>query len=259
MLDALNRPLFLLALIAWFLVVLVEIGSSFLPVPEPTAIQMHAQMVREQPDDPPSLADVEQMKRERDKEPPRPGYAITCLIFFDGMAFLGFFWMGAGLLFPKRRVAQAQAITSLFISLIAIIAGIIVAIIIFILLTVMIGLLLAVPFGTLAYLAIWGFFNTGAAAGTVGLLLFLKIATAVLLILAHRDFIKNKGLVILLLISLGLTFLISFLHGFPPGILVSITDAIAALIILIVSIIWSILVFIGAIMATIKAVKPEKR
>jgi hypothetical protein len=259
MLDEINRPFFLLALIAWLLVVCVEIGSSFLSVPEPTAQQMQAQMIREQPDEPPpSIAEINEMKKERDKDPPRPGYAITCLIFFDGLAFLGFFWMGAGLVLSRRFVGRIQGIISLIVSLITIIVGIITAILIFVLLTVMIGLFLAVPFGTLAYLAIWGFFNTSGAATTIGILLFLKIATGVLLVLAQRRFLLNKGLVVLLLLSIGLTFLISFLHGFPPGILVSITDAIAALIIMIVSIIWAILVFIGAIIATIKAIPPEK-
>ena len=32
----------------------------------------------------------------------------------------------------------------------------------------------AVPFGTIAYLAVWGFFNRGGASGTLGLLMPLK-------------------------------------------------------------------------------------
>jgi len=64
--------------------------------------------------------------------------------------------------------------------------------------------------------------------------------------------------VILVGLSLLLTVLISFLHGFPPGILVSMTDVIAALLILVVSIVWAILVLIGAIFATIKAIPQDK-
>jgi hypothetical protein len=257
--DEIRRPFFLAALVAWLLVVVVELGSNLIPVPAVSAAQLKAQILHDAPDDPPpSDADLQDMVRVRREQPPRPGYAITSLIAFDGMAFMGLFWMGAGLVISRRLAARVQAITALIVSLLAIIAGIVVALLLLALLFIMLGLFLAPPFGTLAYLAIWGFFATGAAATTTGILLFLKLATVVLLVLAQQRFLKNKGLVVLLAVSLLLTLLISFLHGFPPGILVSITDVIAALVILVVAIIWSLLVFISSIIATIKAIPPEK-
>jgi len=259
MLAEIRRPFFLAALIAWLLVVLVEIGSGFLPVPNVSASELRAAIIRDNPDEePPSATDVQDMVRTRNEEPPRPGYAISTLIAFDGMAFLGLFWMGAGLVISRRLVGRVQGIVSLIVSLVTIVIGILAVVLLVTLLLVMLGLLLAPPFGTLAYLAIWGFFARGPAAATLGLLLFLKIAAAVLLLLAQQSFIKNKSLVVLIGLSLLLTVLISFLHGFPPGILVSITDVIAALIVLVVAIIWSILVLIGAIVAIVKAIPPEK-
>jgi hypothetical protein len=260
MLDQIRRPFFLAALIAWLLVVLTEIGSGFLPVPDVSAKDLRAAIVRDNPPDeaPPGDADLQNMAQARKDKPPRPGYAISALVAFDGLAFLGLFWMGAGLVISRRLVGRVQGIVSLIVALVAIVAAIVAAIVLFTLLLVMMGLFLAPPFGTLAYLAIWGFFSRGPAAATLGILLFLKLAAAVLLVLAQQDFLKNKGLLILVGLSLLLTVLVSFLHGFPPGILVSITDVIAALIILVVSIIWAILVLIGAIMATIKAIPQEK-
>jgi hypothetical protein len=257
--DEIRRPFFLLALIAWLLVVLVELGSSFLPVPDVSAAQIKAQLLRDSPDEPPpSDADLQGMARARSDQPPRPGYAITALFAFDGLAFMGLFWMGAGLVTSRRLVGRVQAITSLIVSLIALIVGGFVAIALVTLLLVMLGLFLAPPFGTLAYLAIWGFFDTGSATATLGTLLFLKLAAAVLLVLAQQSFLKNTNLVILLTLSLLLTLLIRFLHAFPSGILVSITDVLAALIVIVVAIIWSLLVFIAAIIATTKAIPPEK-
>jgi hypothetical protein len=260
MLDTIRRPFFLAALIAWFLVVLTEIGSSFLPVPDVSAIELRAAILRDQPPDepPPDDADLQNMIQARREQPPRPGYAISTLAAFDGLVFLGLFWMGAGLAISRRLVGRVQGIVSLIVSLITIVVAIVAVLLLFALLLVMVGLFLAPPFGTLAYLAIWGFFSRGPAAATLGLLLILKLAAAVLLVLAHQGFLKRKGLLILLGLSLLLTLLISFLHGFPPGILVSITDVLAALIILVVSIIWAILVLIGAIIATIKAIPQEK-
>lgn len=259
--SELNRPFFLAALIAWFLVVLVELGSSLLPVPDVTAPQLKVMIEREkEPDqETPGDDELKEMAAQRKKDPPRPGFAITCLVAFDGIAFLGLFWMGARLVSTAKLTGPLQAITSLIVSLAALVGGMIAVFVIFALLMVMVGLLLAAPFGTLAYLAIWGFFPRGEAAATLGILMFLKLATVVLLVLAQRDFIKNKGLVVLLGLSLLLNMLTTFLHNFPPGILVSITDAIAALIILIVAIIWSLILLVGALFATIKILKPEKR
>lgn len=260
MIDQIRKPFFWAALIAWLLVVLVELGSGFLPVPDVSARELRASIMRDQPadQDPPDDADLQNMVRARREQPPRPGYAITALIAFDGMAFLGMFWMGAGLVISRRLVGRVQGIVSLILALVTILGGIIAAFVLLALLFVMIGLFLAPPFGTLAYLAIWGFFPRGSAAGTLGLLLFLKLAAGVLLLLAQQSFLKNKGLVVVLVLSLLLNVVVGFLHGFPPGILVSITDVIAALVVLVVGIVWAILVLIGAIVAVIKAIPPEK-
>jgi hypothetical protein len=255
-----RRPFFLAALIAWLLVVLVEIGSGFLPVPAVSARDLRAAILRDQApgEAPPGDVDLQNMVRARSEQPPRPGYAITALVAFDGLAFLGLFWMGAGLAISRRLVGRVQGVVSLVVSLVTIVIGILAVILLFVLLLVMVGLFLAPPFGTLAYLAIWGFFSRGPAAATLGLLLLLKLVAAVLLVLAHQDFLKRKSLLVLVGLSLLLTVVIRFLHGFPPGILVSITDVIAALIVLVVAIIWAILVLIGSIIAVIKAIPPEK-
>jgi hypothetical protein len=257
MLDQIRRPFFWAALIAWLLVVLVEIGSSFLPVPDVSVQDLRESILRDQgpgeaPPDPGALQDMVRARRE---QPPRPGYAITALIAFDGLVLLGLFWMGAGTVLSRRVVARVQGIVNLIVALLALLGSIVAVFALIALLMVMLGLFLAPPFGTLAYLAIWGFFSRGAAATTLGLLLLFKIATGVLLILAQQRFLKNKGLVLVLVLSLVLTVVVSFLHGFPPGILVSITDVIAALIVLIVGIIWAILVLIGAIVSIVKAIK----
>jgi hypothetical protein len=259
MIDQIRKPFFWAALIAWLLVVLVELGSSFLPVPDVSVRELRESIMRDQPADrdPPDEADLQSMVRARSEQPPRPGYAITALIAFDGMAFLGLFWMGAGLVISRRLVGRVQGIVSLIVALVTIVGSIVAVFVLIALLLVMVGLLLAPPFGTLAYLAIWGFFSRGAAAATLGLLLGLKLAAGVLLMLAQQSFIKNKGLVAVLLSSLLLNVVVGFLHGLPPGILVSITDVIAALIVLVVAIIWAILVLIGSIVAVIKAIPPE--
>jgi len=48
---------------------------------------------------------------------------------------------------------------------------------------------------------------------------------------------------------------VTFLHGMVPGILVSITDDIAAIVLAIVAIIWAIVLLVGSIPAVVKAVR----
>jgi hypothetical protein len=82
----------------------------------------------------------------------------------------------------------------------------------------------------------------------------LKIAFLILLVLAHQRFLQNKGLLVLVGLSLGLTWLIAFVHAFLPIILVSIGDQLMALVICVVAAIWLLLLLIGALIATIKAI-----
>ena len=55
----------------------------------------------------------------------------------------------------------------------------------------LISLLLAVPFGTIVYLAIYGFFNRGGASATLSLLMLLKIVFAVCLVVAEQRFLQK--------------------------------------------------------------------
>jgi hypothetical protein len=71
-------------------------------------------------------------------------------------------------------------------SIILIIVAIVLAIIAFIELLVMVTLLAATPFGTIAYLALWGFFPRGDAAVLLGLIIVLKLAFCVFLVLAQQ-------------------------------------------------------------------------
>jgi len=144
---------------------------------------------------------------------------------------------------------------SLIVSFLGLIATIVLIFTALALLLVMVTLLLAIPFGTLAYLAVWGHFPTGAAAATLGLIMFLKLAFCVLLLLAEQRFLQNKGLIILTGASLGATWLAGFLIAFPPSILASITDMIAALIFSIVGAVWLLVMLIGSLLAIIASLR----
>jgi VanZ family protein len=119
----------------------------------------------------------------------------------------------------------------------------------------MVTLLLAVPFGTLIYLIGYGSFDRGLATAVLSVIMTLKLGFAVCLILAHQGFVKMKGLVLIILTSIAAGIVVSFLHGVVPGILVSITDAIAGIVVGILAALWALFFLIGSIPSIVKSLK----
>jgi hypothetical protein len=223
MLEELRKPFFIIALIIMLCVILVETGS-------------------------PWLMDV------ADKGFDRPGYGIQYLVFVDAFLFYVTVLIGLALIIPERIQGRVQGCVTLILSFFGCL-GIIVAIIFaLVFLLLLVALLLAPIFGTAAYLAIYGDFDRSGANITLSLIMTLKIVFVVFLILAHQRFLQNKSLVFLIFTSLLCNLIISFLHNFVPGFLVSITDAIGAIIVGIIAIIWAIVFLVGAIISIIKAI-----
>jgi hypothetical protein len=221
--DELRKPFFIIALVLMFLVVLIEVGSPWL-------------------------------MQVTDKSFDRPGYGVQYLVFVDAFLFYVSLLIGLALIIPERIQGRVQGCVTLvvsFLGCLGIIGAIITA---FIFLLLMITLLLAPIFGTLAYLAIYGDFDRSGANITLSLIMALKIGYCILLILAHQRFLQNKSLVLLTLTSLLANIIISFLHNLVPGILVSITDALGAIVVAILALIWAIVFIIGSIVAIVRSI-----
>ncbi len=250
MIGRIRAPFFILALIAAALVVLLELGSSLFvdgirktdEQKRATIAAVDADYLKELGDDPLPSGD----------EPPGLGIAYMALVDGQWLFVLGL--MGLALLLPEKFHGRIQGLATLIFAILIILASIVLAIVSFVLLMLMIALFLAVPFGTIAYIAKWGFFDTGGAAAMLSMIMFLKLATVVCLVLAHQRFLQNKGLVLLTLTSLVCSIILAFLHGFPPSILVSITDALGALILAIIAIIWAIVFAICGLISVVKAI-----
>jgi hypothetical protein len=115
-------------------------------------------------------------------------------------------------------------------------------------LIIMIGLLLALPFGPLIYLAVYGTFPKGLVLTMGGLGLLCKIVAAVLLWIGANQVIRVKSAALLLLTGFVTFFIIEFVLGFVPSPFASIADAIIGIIIAIIVILWSIFILIGSIL-----------
>lgn len=223
-LGSLRLPFFIVSLICFALVLLGEFGSL-----------VHRLLPMKDPGTP-------------------PGLGVPYLALLDGLLLFIVILMALPLLLPDRIHAKLQGIATLIVSLLSLLGGIVMIIVALVLLMIMVSLVMALPFGTLAYLAIYGDFATTQAQVILNLLLLLKIIGAVCLVLAHQRFLQNKGLVLLILTSLIGNLIIAFLHALVPTPLVSITDAVAAIIVAILAVIWAILLLIGSLPAIFKAI-----
>ena len=242
--GTLRTPFFVIALVAIALVVLVELGSALILGGGSAggSLLTRAADLHVTPTD---VSGVE--------EP--PGRAIRYLVLVDGVLLYTVALMGASMIVPERLHGRIQGVLTLVVSILLILGSLVLLVLAFVELMVMLALVAATPFGTIAYLALWGFFPRGDATVLLTLLTFLKIVFVVGLLLAHQRFLQNKGLVALVLTSLVADVVIAFLHGLVPIILVSIVDNIAAIVLAIVGIIWGVVLLIGSIPAIVKAIR----
>lgn len=183
-----------------------------------------------------------------------PGYGIPYMALVDGLLMYVILLSGLSLILPKGFQGRVQGCLTLVISVLTIIGGIVMIIAALMLLVLMVTLVLAVPFGTIAYLAAFADFPRGTAAGILSANLMLKVLFSIFLVLAQQRFLQNKSLVFLILTAVLCNVIVSFLHGFVPGPFVSITDCLAGLIVAILGVIWALLFAIFSIPSIVKAV-----
>jgi hypothetical protein len=186
------------------------------------------------------------------------GLGIRYLALVDGLLLLTVGLIASPLIISHRAHGRIQGLVTFIASLLILIGSMLMAIVAIALVVLMLSLLLAVPFGTLAYMAKFSFFPVVGVAVTLSFLMTLKLGFAVCLILAHQRFLENKGLVLLILTSLGVSVILSFLQNLPPSILVSITDGFSAIVIAVIAAIWALVYLIGSIPAILKALRIDR-
>lgn len=257
--DSLRKPFLVAAVLVVVVAFLSCLGSSLVTKPPPFADRVQQtlsspqtlELLHQFDIDPGDARDS--LSGTRSQDP--PGLGIPALALIEGLLLLILVITAAPLLIGERATGFLTGAVSIIGGLVVLLAGIATAIVAFTALMLMVSLLLAVPFGTLAYLALFGSFDTGGAAVFTSLVLGLTLACLVLLVLAQQRFLKGKGLMLLLGTAALLTFVTALLHSIVPGFLVSITDALAALITAIVSAIWALLVLIWGIVAAVRVLR----
>lgn len=258
--DSLRKPFFLLALALIAIAVLIEIGAAgflkSIPTPPATVSDQlpsdisatYAQLDDQQRAELSNLANQDRP----------PGMGIPYLALLDGIALFTAALMGLGLLVPPAMIGRVQGCATLIFTVIIILAAIIMIVAAIALIMVMVALLLSIPFGTIVYLIIYGFFDRSGASAVLALLMVLKLGFAASLVAAQQRFLQNTGLVLIVITSLIGNVVISFLHGLVPRFLVSITDGIAAIVVAVLAVLWAVFLLIGSLIAIVRIIQLGK-
>jgi hypothetical protein len=258
--DRLRTPFLLVAIVLSLVIVLLETGTALPGVLRGSEVPLTAFQL------PPQLAktaasltsDQQAAVAQLNKQDRPPGFGVPDLALIDCIVLFTLALMGAALVLPARLEGRVQGIATLIFSILLILFAIVQIFVAFAALFLMIALFLAFPFGTIVYLIVYGSFNRGGADAVLNIIMMLKIGLAVCLALAQQRFFQGKGLVLLIVTSLIGTVIVNFLLGLVPGVLVSITDAIAALVVSIIAVIWAIILLIGSLIAIIKSLRIDR-
>ncbi|HEX6994661.1 MAG TPA: hypothetical protein VF339_11010 [Gammaproteobacteria bacterium] len=190
-----------------------------------------------------------------------PGLGGPYLALLDGILLYLVVLMSIQHLPFKALTARVSSVVTLVLSFVGLFVTIGLIVFAFSLILLMLGLLMAAPFGTLAYLAVYADFPRSEAIAALTLVMLLKLFFLVMLALTDLGYLKNKGLMFLVGLSLLATWITSLLIAWPPPFLSSITDAVGALITAILALVMLVLIFVMSIVGVVRAlrVRPAAR
>lgn len=249
--GGLRKPLFVMAIVVVALVIACELALS-LAVGGRPAGSLAAAGSGLDPETVRILGDPANAALTGDSP---PGSGIRYLALVDGLLLFTVLLLGTSIVMSQRAYARVQGVVTLVVAILWIIASFVLALLAFVKLLLMIGLFVAPPFGTIAYLAVWGWFPVGKAAVLLSLLLLLKLVFVGFLVAAQPRFLRVKGLMILVAISVILQLVLGFIHGFLPRVVVSIGDELWAVVVAIVALIWAVVMLVVSIPAIINAIR----
>lgn len=258
--DSLKKPLFFLGATFLALAFLMEVGSPLLDRLSGRMGLATAQLNRTLSSAKrlPQLQDIPSSQLEEavtQKATTPPGLAVPYMALLDGLVLFTVGLIGLATLVPERVHGRVQGVVTFVLSLVVVITAVVMGLVAVAKLILMITLFLAIPFGTIAYLIAFGSFDRGLTAVMLSSIMTLKLLFAGCLAFAHHGFLTMKGLVLIVATSLLAGVIVSFLHGLVPTVLVSITDAVAAIVVAVLAGLWAVFLLIGSIPSMAKAIK----
>jgi hypothetical protein len=253
----LRKPALVITLVLAILVVMLELGTFFLPVGVSGGTPALPTAVRERYKKITGTELKDNYSELIPQHDPPPGMAIRYLALLDSIVLFSIGLIVVSLLVPPAIHAKYQGVVTLVFNVLLVLGAIVLIFVAIAAIVLMIALLLAFPFGTIVYFIKFASFDRDGAGVILSFLMTLKLGIAISLVVAHQDFLKNINLLLLIITSLIANLIVSFLHRIVPQFLASITDGVAAVIVAILAIIWAIALIIGSIFSIILAIKPQ--
>lgn len=189
----------------------------------------------------------------------RPGVGLMALCLFDVLVIYSYVSLALQVVGLGAISGRLQWIVALVTGILCFLAAVALVFSALALLNLMLVLLLSVPFGTAVYLAVFGSFATGAARAILAMIMILKLIGLGMIIFAAPGVLSNKRLMVLSAASLLFTFGLGCVFALVPGFLVSIVDAVAAIVVGGAAAIWFVLLVfsgIGSLARTIRGLVP---
>lgn len=183
-----------------------------------------------------------------------PGIGITAMALVDIPMAFTLTLIGLGFVLSHALIGRTQGCATMVLALVILLAALVAIFAALGLLLLMLALV-ASFFGLPVYLAAWGDFDRTGAAAILGFLLSSKLVIGLAMLLSNPRYLQNRGLVLLWLTTLLANVIVALLHGLVPHPAVSILDAVAAIIVAILGLIWAVLFAIGAIVAILRALQ----
>jgi len=187
-----------------------------------------------------------------------PGRGISYLAFVDlALVFLIGQYVLSQVL-PGRVHGRITGIGTLIGSFVMVFVALIALIVAIIEIVIMISLFFAFPFGTAAYMAVWGGFPRGQAAGLLSALLVLQVVSLIVLVLAQPKMLRQRGFMVVSIMAIVLKLVLSFLHGFVPRPMMAISDDLGAIISAVCGLILAIVFLVVSIPSIVKALRVDR-
>lgn len=245
--TSIRRPFVLAALVLMLFVLALELGAPHL-VGGSTVSNALGGEIEQHPMVEASLTEV--------GEP--PGRGLSYLAQIDLLMVLLMVQYTIAQMGLGRVHGRVTGIVTLVVSALLILAGIVLLMIAVVEVVIMITLASAAPFGTIAYLAIWGGFPRAEAGAVLATLVVLEVGALLCLVLAHPSFVRQKGLLVVGGLSLLLKLILGFLHALVPRSFVAITDNIGAIVTAVVAIVVAVFFMAFAVPSIVKALRVDR-
>jgi len=168
-----------------------------------------------------------------------PGLGVRAVGMFDCMFFFIIVLIALSMILPERIHGRLQGLATLIVSFCMLLASFAYILSSLGILVLLLALISSPPFGWIIYLAAFRLDGSGAAAH-LALTMLLKLVFAGLLLLSQQRYLQNKGLVLLIFLSMLCNLIVNFLHGFLPAILLAVTDTVAAIVVAILALLWAL-------------------